>query len=584
MNDESIYFKTADGEAAVRERTRLVQRNLRTVLILVDGLADVAMLKAKTGDAAMVESALRELEGMGLIETREAGVEPELGVSPPLTFDAEESIAATDAVPLSSFDGSMPTVATAGIDKKGPEAKSGWWATLRRRRREAREEALYDKAYGEVSPVPPEDIGPASPITAKPAPTPPRRRKRKLGRLLLIAAVMAVALAVMRIVFYPYDDFRPRFEQHLTRVLGDTVTIGRLRVAFLPMPVVMLEKVSVGEAPYARIDMVRLVPELGSLFVEHRYRQVTAQGLNLSVSGIDRLSRWFAVALPEKAAIAGVGAIDIDRLWLGIGRESLGPLSGSMNIDSRRGINSFQLAGADKTRVDGRVKAAGVSLALHAGDWLSPFSPPLRFASLDIEGDLAPAGFNIRKLDGFAYDGEAHGTGELGWRDGVGLTLNLELQRIAADKMVSALNGPALLDGKLDSKLRLTAAADRLDRLGAALRADGSFKVVHGQLKHLDIVEALKPAGRQAAGVTRGGTTGFEEFAGSIAADNQAVRLTGLRLRSGLLNAAGNAVIARSDTPTLTGSIAVEITGGGGARGTVTISGTAATPELAVSR
>ena len=86
MSDERIFFKTTAGEAAVRERTRLVQRNLRTVLILVDGLADIGALKAKAGDATLVDAAIIELEAMGLIETRDGSRAVETGVAPPLTL------------------------------------------------------------------------------------------------------------------------------------------------------------------------------------------------------------------------------------------------------------------------------------------------------------------------------------------------------------------------------------------------------------------------------------------------------------------------------------------------------------------
>ena len=72
MRDELVFSKTRAGEDAVQERTRLVQRNLRMVLILVDGVVSVAGLKQEVGDPAMVESALAELESMGLIESPEA--------------------------------------------------------------------------------------------------------------------------------------------------------------------------------------------------------------------------------------------------------------------------------------------------------------------------------------------------------------------------------------------------------------------------------------------------------------------------------------------------------------------------------
>src|ERR1035437_8295418 len=69
MDDDLIYVKTNIGEEMVAERTRLVQRNLRVVLIMVDGLATVADLKRQAGDSAMVDASLDELERLGLIET-----------------------------------------------------------------------------------------------------------------------------------------------------------------------------------------------------------------------------------------------------------------------------------------------------------------------------------------------------------------------------------------------------------------------------------------------------------------------------------------------------------------------------------
>ncbi len=61
MTDEQIYCKTPEGERALVQRTRLVQRNLRNVLILVDGVATVADLTKKLGDGAFLRASLAEL-------------------------------------------------------------------------------------------------------------------------------------------------------------------------------------------------------------------------------------------------------------------------------------------------------------------------------------------------------------------------------------------------------------------------------------------------------------------------------------------------------------------------------------------
>ncbi|MBK6553217.1 MAG: hypothetical protein IPG13_04760 [Rhodocyclaceae bacterium] len=146
MSDERIFFKTTAGEAAVRERTRLVQRNLRTVLILVDGLADIGALKAKAGDATLVDAAIIELEAMGLIETRDGSRAVETGVAPPLT------LATADPSPTDvwSTTGLAPQVVEAGAKATHPRGSAlpsplpapRWWSRLRQRRRDAREDAV----------------------------------------------------------------------------------------------------------------------------------------------------------------------------------------------------------------------------------------------------------------------------------------------------------------------------------------------------------------------------------------------------------------------------------------------------------
>ena len=61
MDSNLIYLKTASGEEAMHQRTRVMQRNLRMVLILVDGKSTVSDLVLRIGNQALTESALAEL-------------------------------------------------------------------------------------------------------------------------------------------------------------------------------------------------------------------------------------------------------------------------------------------------------------------------------------------------------------------------------------------------------------------------------------------------------------------------------------------------------------------------------------------
>ena len=67
MDPKLVFAKTPIGDEAVRQSTRVVQRNLRMVLVQVDGKMSIEELTSKIGNPRLVESALRELEEGGFI-------------------------------------------------------------------------------------------------------------------------------------------------------------------------------------------------------------------------------------------------------------------------------------------------------------------------------------------------------------------------------------------------------------------------------------------------------------------------------------------------------------------------------------
>ena len=86
MDKNTVFVKTEEGEEAVRQRTRLVQRNLRNILIMVDGNATVANLVRRFGDETTTQHALAELLAGGFIEESAS----QLDFTTPLPADATE--------------------------------------------------------------------------------------------------------------------------------------------------------------------------------------------------------------------------------------------------------------------------------------------------------------------------------------------------------------------------------------------------------------------------------------------------------------------------------------------------------------
>jgi len=74
MDTNLVYVKTPTGDEAVRQSTHIIKRNLRMVLLQVDGKLSIAEMATKIGNAKLVEDALRELEEGGFIAPSMDGV------------------------------------------------------------------------------------------------------------------------------------------------------------------------------------------------------------------------------------------------------------------------------------------------------------------------------------------------------------------------------------------------------------------------------------------------------------------------------------------------------------------------------
>jgi hypothetical protein len=592
MKDDLIFAKTAAGEEAIRERTRLVQRNLRTVLIVVDGIADVAALKRSIGDAVMVDSALAELELMGLIVSldstqkedgpdapREAEI---LQVRPPAPNVAVDVALDKDKEAL------IDVAATGGhsLELAALESHSGttgvadWWSEKNERHLETQEEELYDRAYGLEDHT---QMAVVRPATETQPPRMARKAKYRIRPFVGIAAAAALILAILRVVLYPYDEYRPQFEQRLSRALSDEVKIGNVRVNFVPMPVIVLEKVSVGVTPYASVDLIRMVPEPISLFGGgHKYAEVQLDGVRIADVALGRISQWMK---PAGMGDASVGKLVIDGLAFDFAGGSIGNLAGGVDIDPQLGIIRMVLrARQGDFQIEAVPKSAGVSVAISASNWQPPMQPALMLSALDIRGELMPGRLVLDKIDGRAYDGLFGGSGLIVWGRDAGATLKLDLKNIAAGQLIDALGGPSLIEGAASGKLAVAANASAPNRLAEDLRLNGTFKVLRGRLSNIDLAGALRASGRASGGVVRGGGTNFEELAGNFAADSRSIRIVGATLSSGLLRASGQATISRQNR-TISGSTTVNMTASAGQRhASVMLSGNAARPELKAMR
>lgn len=218
MDPNLIYAKTPTGDEAVRQSTRVVQRNLRMVLVLVDGKVSVAELSAKIGNPRLVESALRELEEGGYIApTIEA-----VSVWEESRKNAQNESPQAVASAMSEFSTFGPKSLSGAASRSGQSAASNFSSFGK---------PILPTANGFDIPLVPLERSPArEPEPVDDIEKSPLFRVRSvmLGGAAIVVTLLGAAL------FYPYEKFKPGLETTASQLVNAPIKIDHVELAFFP--------------------------------------------------------------------------------------------------------------------------------------------------------------------------------------------------------------------------------------------------------------------------------------------------------------------------------------------------------------
>ncbi|MDT3735719.1 MAG: AsmA-like C-terminal region-containing protein [Denitratisoma sp.] len=613
MDKKTVFVKTKEGEEAMRQRTRLVQRNLRSILIMVDGQTTVAELSRRFGDKNAAEAALAELLAGGFIaeqldqldftkvqppELKKEPVEdvPELTsqiTPPPAQNPLPAPPPAAEPPPLQPVIEEIELTApeyeslpppARPVPRPQPEraaAGAGWMGRIKTLFAKPEKPAIRPqpekekrKAERQEEEYEGESIGGAD--------LEPIRRGRKFNigwPVLALSAVVGIpVLLVLTLLLYPYGRHLPAIERNASAYLQAPVKVGDIGFSFLPRPHIALRNISVGkdEAPLS-IASVRAVPDFFSLLGERKvFHELTFSKIAVKDAGLGKLALAAAGSPP-----AEIRHISLRELSLAAGDARLGGLNGEIKMTASGTVETIQLSNSDASlKVDLQPQGEAYRVAATGNNWTSPFNPKLTFQWLEVQGELRPASLALGKIDGRAYEGLVEGKALLGWSGGATLSSDLELKRLSADKLLTALGSALSAEGELSARLKLAAKAGSLGKLAEALHVDGTFEMKRGTAKGFDLGEAVRNTGR---GPTRGGETKFEQLSGTVDVDPKDCRLGNLHLVSGLLTAGGSVGIARSGS--LGGAVNVELKSSAATlRVPLAVGGTTKDPMLTPSR
>lgn len=587
----------------MRQRTRLVQRNLRNLLIMVDGQLTVGELVKRFGDKNATHAALSELLTSGYIvevaappdlttdvlpvgdEDRPEDDVPLLTSQITLTPVSEgEEVADSKAPDIEEIVMSAPEyeslppppfhklAAEPPVPEPEPVAKAGWldraralWSPFARRRHAGpeRHEPVFDvhRAAAASSSHPPVAL----------------RRQRRMPAWPLLGLYAFVALLVVLcsvLMLYPYERHLPQIEHEASARFRDTVKIGSVGFFLTPAPHFGVRDVVVGKDAYLVIGSAQFMPDLLSLTGERKaLAQLELNHVVVKDSGLARLASVAEGRLP----------VDVRRLLvtdfrLAVAGTTAGGFEGEIDLSPSGGMESIHLANSEGTlKVMVRPDKDSFRLTANASGWQTPFDPKLTFQILDAEAVLFPSKLALSRIDGRIFDGAVEGKGVLEWQDGASFSGEFDLQRINAGKLLKTLSSDVAIDGELSAHARLRARSDKMDDLISESDAEGNFAVQRGTAKGFDLAEALRNAPNRIQ--TRGGETRFEQMSADFQWTAQNLRLTNLKIDSGLLKAGGNIGIDGSEQ--IAGTVDIELKSPSMTRkARQSISGSAKDPQL----
>ena len=521
MDQQSIYAKTPIGDEAVRQSTRVVQRNLRMVLVQVDGKLSVAELGAKIGDARMVENALRELEEGGYIAP------------------ALEAVSVWQESKLRMEQ--LKASAVSGISSFG--AKSGTPDESRLGNSIASNFSTFGKP---VLPVAGTGAGPGG-YGSSPAHEPVQARAARGRSAVAIVAIGLVAvllIAVLVLLLFPYNRFKPGIEEELGKLLQTSVRVGDVSLKLLPQPGLLLSDVRVGERGESVIEQLRIFSPASLLGAgTHTVPRVELAGIRITVGDL--------VALPMLSAVQGksqgrilVKEAGVDRMSIIAGPLVLGELKGNVTFLGNRQIEKAALQTVDRSlRIQAEPSRQGPLLTIAGVGWRPSDESALTFDSLQARGLLQKDKLSIQGVDARVLGGLLQGNWLLDWSKGLVMAGEATLERLDCRK-ITAIFAPSLtLEGDLMGPLRLRGSGSNWQTMWANAELALDAVVVRGVLHGVDLGEAAR---RGHGSLVRAGSTRFDRLGVRLTIDPQRVTGRDLTMNAGMFTAAGH-FVATSD-------------------------------------
>lgn len=529
MNTNLIYAKTLAGDEAVRQSTRVVQRNLRMVLVQVDGKMSVQELSAKIGNPRLVEAALRELAEGGYI----VPLQPDDPVWMERLGAEEGSGHQELQQPMSQFSvfGAKPSAPP--TSQELPSAASNFSSFGK--------PILPTSGSGVGGGFKPSMMPPPFQVEQEAVPEvrqPVRLRARHFGLAFLTIGLLGIGT----LLFYPYERFTSELEAAASQFVGMPVSISRVGLVLYPVPHLKLTGINLGRNGEGRVDEVRISSPWALLsHAPVHISRVDVSGAHLPPKQLSALA--FFQAGERKPEGGVIRKLRLEHSEVLVAESlSFSDIYGEINFRADGELEKATFESNDRSLlIEAKPVSLGIGLNIEGRAW-KPAGTSAVFASLQANGVLQGDKLLVQNIDTTFLGGLLRGNWLLDWSKGLSMAGDGTLSRIDVRKLSAAFAPSLKMEGELSGAFKVRANGRSWEGLWRNMEASLSAEVSRGTLHGLDLGEAAR---RNGTSDVRGGATKFDWLRATLQLTPKQIVSRDVRMDAGMVTAAGQFVAER---------------------------------------
>lgn len=386
------------------------------------------------------------------------------------------------------------------------------------------------------------------------AAAPKRRAGGRAGSIVKLAVLGTVALVVVAIGLLHIVPLRPytaKVERTLAEWLQDDVAIGSMTFRLVPSPHLRVENVAVGKSLDAKAASGRVDLAILSLFGDRpSINSIELENITLTPEAVKRIPRWGRAE--GKGEAGGIERISLRGVKLEV-KPPLEPFNATMTFERNGVLRQAVLNAPSGWAVTLKPAEQGMEFDATARNLNLPIGPAFPVADSRFKGTLVGNQIVVPEYEIETMGGTVKGSLKISWDQSVKLESEMAVAKINAGELVAAFTKAIVITGKMDGGFTFATEGPDLEKIFAAPRAQGKFRVGEGSISNVDLVAVMQS---ESAG-TRAGVTKYNEIAGELAYADHRSSLNRLALEGGVLRSSGSVEVGQGGN--LAGRLQIEM-------------------------